>query len=643
MYNVDFLVAGFFVLLVVMLQFRVMRAGKRGAPSRVFRVMLWLCVADLLLDGFTTYLIQTAAQRSLALLYGANSAFYLAQLLIAASLFLYATTVSNNLARNSAATLAVLLAPLVAFAVLLACNVATGVLFSFDPVTHAYRYGPLRYALHALALFYTVVTVCYAAAHKKLLRRVDYLAIWQFCLIAVACVLLQAAFPDLLLTGFGIGLGAMVIFFTITNADGVFDGQSGVQDIEGFRRQADSLIRRQADAGLVFVSLEMLKTLNKLAGPGVSDALVVRLADGLCQMAGSQAVYRMKGSLFVVLCQPGSAQQQLYAKVLDWLGQEHAVQGSPMRLSCRCGGVASVLAFNSGNQIHSFIEYLLASMRKENTTSLPQGQDCLDDYLLERRIARYCSTAIENRLFSVYAQPLYGVSQDRFVGFEILSRLHHPELGFISPEMFIRLTEEEGSIGALASVQFEAACNFIAANRQRLQAAGVRDVKFNVSAVELMDPQLPCRILDRIHTMGFDPGMFCFEITETSAVRYGEISERFVKLLQEAGCKVYLDDFGSGYANLDTVMSLPFHGVKLDMQLLRNAASDEKARVLYGGLVSLLRGLGKSIVSEGVETREQFNYLMDLGVDVQQGYLFSKPLPIDEALAFVERANADRA
>ena len=228
------------------------------------------------------------------------------------------------------------------------------------------------------------------------------------------------------------------------------------------------------------------------------------------------------------------------------------------------------------------------------------------------------------------------------MGFEILSRLYHPDLGFIPPDIFIRLAEEEGNIGRLAALQYRNTCDFVKQNQDRLERAGVSELKFNVSAVELIDPLLPLRMLDRIRNMELNPSLFCFEVTETAAVKYGESSERFVTMLQEAGCRVYLDDFGRGYANLDSVMNLPFHGVKMDMTLLRNTSADESARALYGGLVGILQGLGKSIVAEGVETREQERYLTDLGVDVLQGYLLCKPLPLDEALEFVERENAKR-
>lgn len=641
-FNIDFLVAGLVVLVLVLIQFYLTRSYKKSFSSKVFMAMIAVCIADVVLDGVTAYMIEHAQDFSLALLYAANSTFYLSQIMVTALLYLYAVAICNNFRREFAASLVVSVVPLMFFSVLILSNPVTHMFFSFDQVTHEYSYGPYMYLLYSLAFFYSVVTIAYSTLCRKLMRRIDYLAIWEFCLIAIFCVFVQAREPELLMTGFGIGLGVMVVFLTINNTDGIIDAQSNVFDVEGFRRQVDSLIRNGSEASLVFVSLEMLKTLNKLAGPGISDSIVQRLAAQLRSLSRTKMVYRMKGSLFVAVCDSRREQRRIYGQIISWLDQTHAVHGVPARISYRSGGISDLSVFSSSYEIQSFLEYLISYMRRNDLVELPSAQDYLEEYKQERQIAAFSSQALEENLFSVYAQPLYGVKEQRFVGFEILSRLYHPDLGFIPPDIFIRLAEEEGNIGRLAALQYRNTCDFVKQNQDRLERAGVSELKFNVSAVELIDPLLPLRMLDRIRNMELNPSLFCFEVTETAAVKYGESSERFVTMLQEAGCRVYLDDFGRGYANLDSVMNLPFHGVKMDMTLLRNTSADESARALYGGLVGILQGLGKSIVAEGVETREQERYLTDLGVDVLQGYLLCKPLPLDEALEFVERENAKR-
>ncbi|MDO4501924.1 MAG: EAL domain-containing protein [Coriobacteriia bacterium] len=641
LYNVDFLIAGLIILCLVLLQFQLTRAKKRGLSSKVFLAMLSVCILDVALDAVTAYLIQHAADYSLVVLYVANSAFFLSQILVTAMLYLYAVAICNNFRREYAVSLVVSVIPLLLFAVLTLSNPVTHVFFSFDTVTHEYSHGPYIYLLYMLAFFYSIVTIGYSTLCRKLMRGIDYLAIWEFCVIAITCVFLQARYPDLLMTGFGIGLGAMVVFLTINNTDGMFDAQSNVFDIEGFRRQIDTMIQRKADASLVFVSLEMLRTLNKLGGPSISDSIIQEVAAQLRALSRTKMVFRMKGSQFVVLCDSRREQRRIFHQITTWLDQTHPVHGMPARISYRAGTVDSVAVFDSSYEIQSYLEYLLSYMRRNDMTVLPDALSLLKDYQFERKIAVFNNQAMEQNLFSVYAQPLYGVKEQRFVGFEILSRLFHPDLGFISPEVFIRLAEEEGTVGKLGALQYANALEFVKDNRDRLRAAGVTQMKFNVSAVELIDPMLPLRILDRIKNLELDPDMFGFEITETSAVKYGESSERFVTLLQEAGCHVLLDDFGSGYANLDSVMNLPFQGVKMDMTLLRSASADENARTLYSGLVGIMKGLGKSIVSEGVETVEQADYLKNLGVDLLQGYLLCKPLPIEEAVAFVEKANAE--
>ena len=134
---------------------------------------------------------------------------------------------------------------------------------------------------------------------------------------------------------------------------------------------------------------------------------------------------------------------------------------------------------------------------------------------------------------------------------------------------------------------------------------------------------------------GVDPSLFQFEITETVSTRYGFEVEGAIKTLSEAGSKFCMDDFGSGFANLDSILSLPFSVVKIDKTLLAAAVEGEPAEALYRSVAAMVKGQGLAAVAEGVETEEQAEFVRSLGIEEAQGYFYARPVPIDDVFATI--------
>ncbi len=182
-------------------------------------------------------------------------------------------------------------------------------------------------------------------------------------------------------------------------------------------------------------------------------------------------------------------------------------------------------------------------------------------------------------LFEIYYQPVYSIKNQSFITLEALSRLKHPTLGMTPPDVFIGIAEKQGLISAVGNLQLRRVCRFIKEHEYIMQ--NIRNVKFNLSPSELMKPGYSHVLIGIIQEYGLNSEYFQFEITETVATEYSESFCTAIDDFAEAGIYMRLDDFGSGYANLNAVLRIPFSAVKMDRSLLSGICSDKQAALFY--------------------------------------------------------------
>ncbi len=243
--------------------------------------------------------------------------------------------------------------------------------------------------------------------------------------------------------------------------------------------------------------------------------------------------------------------------------------------------------------------------------------------------------AIDRKQFLVYFQPKFDIRPEKPVlcGAEALVRWKHPELGMISPGVFVPLFESNGLVRDLDHYVWREAAAQLRDWKARL--GRTVPVSVNVSRVDMLDPEL----LDTLRSLVEENGLDCrdlhLEITESA---YTEDAERIVAAvngLREAGFLLEMDDFGSGYSSLNMITTLPIDLLKVDMMFIRHAFSEGGDTRILKVIVDIARSLYVPMVAEGVETEEQMLALRELGCDIVQGYYFSRPVPANEFEAFI--------
>jgi len=244
--------------------------------------------------------------------------------------------------------------------------------------------------------------------------------------------------------------------------------------------------------------------------------------------------------------------------------------------------------------------------------------------------------ALDRGEFTLNYQPRLGIEDMRVEAVEALLRWWHPQRGFVSPDEFIPLAEQSGLIVEMGDWVLREAC----AQARRWRDAGGPgwQVAVNVSGVQFRDGSLVERVSRAIHAAGIEPRMIELEFTEGALIEYSAAVSKAVKSLKDLGVATALDDFGTGYSSLSYLRHFPIDTLKIDRVFVRDIVSKSGSKTpLVDAIIAMAKSLGLATVAEGVETEAQWHYLKSRHANQVQGFLFCRPLAIEE----LERWHAD--
>ena len=273
----------------------------------------------------------------------------------------------------------------------------------------------------------------------------------------------------------------------------------------------------------------------------------------------------------------------------------------------------------------------------QSSPNLVIDNNVVDKMVYRNSIEDIVRTAVKEKSFDVYYQPILTVEDGSFSSAEALVRLRRPRTeNYISPEDFIPIAEKCGFIQEIDDIVFEKVCSFIA--RSNLQGYGIKMIEVNLSGNEVVDEQTHARLINKMEKYHIPPKFINFEITETSYISDDEAFKENVNMLKAHGSTFSMDDFGAGYSNLLEILKMDYALVKLDKEFVWNCLDQDKPENLrmLEYTINFLKDYGLHILAEGVETLDQAKMLIDKGVEFLQGFYYSRPIPEDEYLEFLK-------
>ena len=629
MYNADFLIAAVVILLLVLRNF----LGQKRAEdlnSRIFLFFAVIGILDVIAELVSNYYITSGDGDFGLAAVVTTTIFYLFQALLPYALLCYIMTLHDNKLISVKKMLLAGLATILLASIVLT-NPFTEKLFYFD-VSAGYVEGPWYRLMYYSALFHLAVILILVISWRKEFGPRKTKVILDILILCGCGVVIQLLHYPLLMTGFGMSLGILALFLTINNPNANRDSLTGVYNHLYLTRRSDELIAAGKSFHIITIYLYQLKHINKVAGVEGGDYILQLTAKKLEELCGSR-VFRITGKRFLVLTM--SLQEYEYyitqiKKMFETdmqLDADSSKPATPVILS----GIVHGQKLGTSGLMLEYAEYLESlSMQNGVIEVIQDDQQTMDGFLYNKKVEQYLHTAIAQDLFEVYYQPVYSTEKNDFVTLEALSRLHHPELGWIAPDVFIQIAEKNHMIEQITDLQFKRVCMFINEHRDLMKK--LFNIKVNLSSLDLMRSDCSSHFIRMMDDMDIHHDWIQFEITETVATEYNAGLGMVIDGFMAAGVRLCLDDFGSGYANLNTVMRLPFSAIKIDRTLLFDICNDKKRAMFYQSIVETFHRMGYSIVSEGVETEEEMSLLSSWGVDMIQGYYFSRPHPVEELL-----------
>ncbi len=275
----------------------------------------------------------------------------------------------------------------------------------------------------------------------------------------------------------------------------------------------------------------------------------------------------------------------------------------------------------------------ISKQDKKSDSVLWFNESMREEQIWERRVEDDMDRALANNEFKVYLQPKYSSKKEQLSAAEALVRWIHPEYGFVSPAKFIPIFERNGFITKLD--------DFMLTEVSKLQAKWLSEgrklvpISVNVSRAHFSQYDLAEHICGIVDTYKVPHEFIELELTESAFFDDKQVLLDTIKKLKEYGFKVSMDDFGAGYSSLNSLKELPLDIIKLDAQFFRDIEDKKRADLIVCDTIKLAKKLGMQIVAEGIETREQVDFLAEQHCDLIQGFYFAKPLPIEE---FEEKA-----
>lgn len=411
-----------------------------------------------------------------------------------------------------------------------------------------------------------------------------------------------------------------------------YDMLTGIYNKNKYFIRARKLIDLHSDKtfAIVRIDIEKFQLVNSFFGNQTGDELLCFIASDIRKFAGESryiAYGRIESDIFsICMVYPGEEELlefvrharmrlgefELEFDVVPAIGI-YVVEDRALPLDAMYDRASLAAKQCKGNYIQNYAFYTA---------------DMSEEIVKEQRIVNHMKRALENHEYVLYLQPKYSLQSNRICGAEILVRWLHPTSGMISPAEFIPVFERNGFIIKLDYYVWEKTCQLLA--RWIEEGKNPQPVSVNISRVSLYNPKLVEVICGLVEKYQIPPRLLQLELTESAYTSNPMAIKETMERFQKAGFSILMDDFGSGYSSLNVLKDIAVDILKIDMKFLSDTDKSGRSENILASVVRMAKWLDLPVVAEGVERREQAEFLRSVGCEYVQGFYFARPMPVEE-------------
>lgn len=507
-----------------------------------------------------------------------------------------------------------------------------------------YAHGPLHFVISLIPIIYVTPGLVELILKRKYLpRNLIHCTIATIAGFAVGMFFYVISSSKSLLFAF-IALIILVQLFAVLFYDSFWDEETSTMNQKAF----DVYVRRYLDKNkkmeLVLIQIVGFHYFRTSRDTELMLRVRMGIAEDLKNMIKVNTIYYLGNGSYVVAIDEDEKKidrQAFLKEVFEYCNQSsnpYLLQLSPdidisyIRLPEDCTDPDAIYAYV--NRERGVIE-----IREEKVRLLQGDSLCLEQAFRAEKVEQAVARAVQNHSFQVYYQPLFSTMENRCLSAEALVRLIDEELGFIPPDEFIPLAEKTGMIMDVGMQVFEEVCRFI--HEENLKDLGIAYIEINISIGQFLDDSFAHKLAGCMEKYQVSFDQINLEITETATPFEENRMRAQLKKMAEMGFSFSLDDYGTGYSNIEAVTEYPLELIKLDKSIVWSAFENEHAMVTMKSLIHMFHRLGFGIVAEGVETEEMVKTLSVLHCDYLQGYFFSKPIPEADFITFLRKSSSN--
>jgi diguanylate cyclase (GGDEF)-like protein len=412
------------------------------------------------------------------------------------------------------------------------------------------------------------------------------------------------------------------------------DVLTGLANRAEFNARLDEASKRLKRNGgtvtVMMIDLDKFKAVNDTLGHPAGDQLLIEVGRRLqATIRETDVLARLGGDEFAIIQEGGADQHEgaiaLALRIIASISQPFDLNGQEARIGTSIGIAMAPENGVEPEELLKRADLALYSVKANGRNDFRLFRpEMIEVVNTQQSAENELRAAIEREEFELHYQPVVDVGTRQLCAVEALIRWRHPTRGLIAPDNFIPLAESTGLIVPLGEWILQQACRDAASWPANVKVA------INISAVQFQKSNLFDVILCTLVETALPPERLELEITETSLLENQEAHLTTIRQLKNLGLSIALDDFGTGFSSINYLTIFPFDKIKIDKSFIKDVLERSDCKAVVASTLALAQGLGIVTAAEGVETEQQFEYMRSAGVDLAQGYLFGRPVPISE-------------
>lgn len=504
----------------------------------------------------------------------------------------------------------------------------------------AYKY-PQGATINIGLILYFIFATYLLIRYGKSLSTEKNIALWMYYILMMTGIPIRIITKSSAIFEFSVSIALLLCVYTFQNPSEFMDRLSGAGTKNALNFAIQTNLIQKRDFTLLGIRIDRLPVLLGSESLENASELLGQISQYLKVLGGESNLYYPDPGEFVLLFNNTTPDESIIEKTAEQIRKRFKdtwkIRGEDIRL------FESPYVLGFPDEIDSLERYgevkgvLGKALLKQSRDILRLSDLNLKVVEHDKKIDGIVKRALEDELLEVYYQPIYCPATGKFSSCEALLRLKDPQLGYISPAIFMPIAEKNGMILAIDRYVLSTVCDMIANTDARKH--GLEYAEVNLSVVDCIQTNLADNVLKILGKYGVKPSELNLEITETFEPGITSVMNDNIGKLMAEGVSFSMDDFGTGYSNLARVASMPVKLFKLDKSIIQSAFDSEVSYMVMYNMIKIIKSLGKGIVAEGVETGEQTRQIIKLGCDYIQGFFYARPMPRDQFIEFLRDHN----